>query len=165
MDYPKLLVIYKDIRYRLFSFICKKVKNRQDAEDIFQELWLHVINNFDDNQINSTGLSFFKCNQLIINYYKKNNKNIIRNCENINFLIEEIESNNDNIYLNQEERKNKFFTQYVNCEITEMEKEILWAKGALNFKLREISEKYQIPQSTIHDIKNKALTKIRKSIK
>ena len=77
-DESALTVLIDKYRSRIFGFIISKVKNKEVAEDIFQETFIKVINNIKIGKYNEQGKFIVWVmtitHNLIMDYFRKQKK-------------------------------------------------------------------------------------------
>jgi len=153
-------VLIKTYERKLFGYIIKMVKIREDAEDIFQETAIKVwrgITNYDEKQKFSSWL-FTIAHNGIIDYFRKNK--IRFNSTDEMVLRDNNQLSQQNILEKNEEKE---IVQKIVQSLPGKQREVflLRLNGMMTFK--EISELMDEPLNTVLSHMNYAVKKIRKN--
>jgi RNA polymerase sigma-70 factor, ECF subfamily len=139
----KLLETWKNLNEKLLLCIKKRIKNKEDAEDILQDIYIKLhknINNLNDNKKIISWVDRITQNT-INDYYKKNYR-----IKNINF--EEYYEN-----LTQDEKNNLndevlISIKKIISELPKNSKEIIELYEFKNLSHKEISKQLEIKENT-----------------
>lgn len=157
----KLEIVFEEI-YNEYSklvgyIISKYVKNKEDIEELINDVFLKFVNAFLKNDINS-----IKCYLIIlaknetINFIKKKNRiQIVYDDEYIENSGEELGYNNGYYELIDEMKK----------ILSEKEINIILLYSVYNYSFVEIAKKYTSPVTTINSIYHRAIKKFKKGMK
>ncbi|AZA83648.1 hypothetical protein C1637_14610 [Chryseobacterium lactis] len=65
--------IYSEYKHKVYFFVKKYIQKEEDAEDIVQDIFVHVWKHLDENaQIAVEAIVFKTCKQEVSNFYRKN---------------------------------------------------------------------------------------------
>lgn len=132
-----------------FEDLCR---DRHEAENLSQQLWLAVFDKFAVHQYTHLPLLKRKAYQIFIDYIRKRN---VRSF--VGFSDELPESPvqygaGESLDPDAEARvQARFWEHFPDMQADERQKEAFWLKHRYGFTIKEVSEKLGVPHSTIHD--------------
>ena len=137
----------------LQSFLLTLTGNLHDAEELFDDLWIHVLHRFELDKISSLGLLRSKARQLFIDWYRKRKR--IRSMETtLETLPEEMAPAHQFLEPSTEEEEqdfqDRFFAEY-DVDLTPDQKRALVYHCRHGFTFKEIGKLMNRPSSTIGD--------------
>jgi RNA polymerase sigma-70 factor, ECF subfamily len=155
----KLLETWKNLNEKLLLCIKKRIKNKEDAEDILQDIYIKLhknINNLNDNKKIISWVDRITQNT-INDYYKKNYR-----IKNINF--EEYYEN-----LTQDEKNNLndevlISIKKIISELPKNSKEIIELYEFKNLSHKEISKQLEIKENTSKSRLKRAKEKLKNKL-
>src|SRR5471032_3123142 len=110
----------------LLDYLYRLTRQRQDAENLLQDLWRHVLLHFDEAKIGVLPLLRRKAYQLFIDHYRRQ----VRRGEILSDEMPDIAAPPAHFaaFTDDEEKglRKKFWAEYPNIGLTEMQKEALW---------------------------------------
>ena len=168
-DESALAVLIDKYRSRIFGFIISKVKNKEIAEDIFQETFIKVINNIKKGKYNEQGKFIVWVmtitHNLIMDYFRKQKKRrFFKSTEDFN-VFDFI--NNGELNVEQKLIKEQIL-DHLKILINELpieQKEILQMRYYSKMSYKEISENCEISINTALGRMRYAIINLRKIIK
>ena len=135
----------------LLDYLYRMTRQRQDAENLLQDLWRHVLLHFEESKIGSLPLLRRKAYQLFIDHYRRQ----VRRGEVLADEMPEVavQPTRFAAFTDKEENglRKKFWGEYPNIELTEMQKEALWLHARYGFTCKEVAGRLGQPSSTIGD--------------
>ncbi len=135
----------------LLDYLYRMTRQRQDAENLLQDLWRHVLLHFDEDKIGALPLLRRKAYQLFIDHYRRQ----VRRGEFITDETPEVAVQPDRFaaFTDKEENnlRKKFWAEYPDIALTEMQKEALWLHARYGFTCKEVGERLGQAASTIGD--------------
>ena len=153
--------IYAQYKSAVYSYVCYLTKNSDEAEDLFQETWLRVVQKWKQipqiREFKSWILS------ILINLHRDQLRK--KKIRKLLFLSNSYDSNVDQPQLDQFETQdfNIAFGRAVS-RLPSKQKRIFLLKIVEGFKHREISELLGIPKGTVKSILHKAVKQIQKEL-
>ena len=168
-DESALAVLIDKYRSRIFGFIISKVKNKEVAEDIFQETFIKVINNIKRGKYNEQGKFIVWVmtitHNLIMDYFRKQKKRkFLKSTDDFN-VFDFI--NNGELNVEQKLIKEQVL-DHLKILINELpieQKQILQMRYYSKMSFKEISEKCEISINTALGRMRYAIINLRKIIK
>jgi len=168
-DESALAVLIDKYRSRIFGFIISKVKNKEIAEDIFQETFIKVINNIKRGKYNEQGKFIVWVmtitHNLIMDYFRKQKKRKFLKSTNDFNVFDFI--NNGELNVEQKLIKEQVLN-HLKILINELpieQKEILQMRYYSKMSFKEISEKCEISINTALGRMRYAIINLRKIVK
>ena len=134
----------------LQHYLYSLTRQWQDAENLTNELWIHVLHRFSEDKINHVGILRRKAYQLYSDFWRKQRRSPITSVETLPEIIST--TANTEIYSQDDEEqfKENFFKDY-NISLTELQRDAVWLFARYGFTYKEIAEKLNTPSSTIGD--------------
>jgi len=168
-DESALAVLIDKYRSRIFGFIMSKVKNKEIAEDIFQETFIKVINNIKRGKYNEQGKFIVWVmtitHNLIMDYFRKQKKRkFLKSTDDFN-VFDFI--NNGELNVEQKIIKEQVL-DHLKILINELpieQKQILQMRYYSKMSFKEISEKCEISINTALGRMRYAIINLRKIVK
>ena len=168
-DESALAVLIDKYRSRIFGFIISKVKNKEVAEDIFQETFIKVINNIRRGKYNEQGKFIVWVmtitHNLIMDYFRKQKKRkFLKSTDDFN-VFDFI--NNGELNVEQKLIKEQVL-DHLKILINELpieQKQILQMRYYSKMTFKEISEKCEISINTALGRMRYAIINLRKIVK
>ena len=135
----------------LVDYLYRMTRQRQDAENLAQDLWRHVLLHFDEDKIGALLLLRRKAYQLFIDHYRRQ----VRRGEILSDETPEasVPPTRFAAFTDKEETglKKKFWSEYPGIDLTEAQKEALWLHARYGFTCKEIGQRLSAPASTVGD--------------
>jgi RNA polymerase sigma factor (sigma-70 family) len=130
------------------------------AEEVIQELWIHVYGSFKTEHIGCLPILRRKAWQKYVDHYRK-----IRRLNEVNseLVVESIEARFSTEPFNEseeEEMEQNFWSEFPEIDLTEAQKKVIWLHARYGYTYAEIEKKMGVTTSTICDWLQKARTKI-----
>jgi RNA polymerase sigma factor (sigma-70 family) len=135
----------------LKGYLFDKTRNIQDAENLLQDLWQHVLLNFNEDLIGQLPILRRKALQLFIDFYRKKARSIEHLIEDPDLVP--TRSMRPEAYTEEEELdlKERFWSEFPGVSLGDEQKEVLWLYARYGFTYTEISEQLGVPSSTVGD--------------
>lgn len=150
----------------LLDYLHRLTRQWQDAENLAQDLWRHVLLNFDEDKIGCLPLLRRKAYQMFIDHYRRQ----IRRGEILPEEMPEVPAQHHDFSAFTEDEESalqeKFWSEYPGIELSITQKQALWLHARYGFTHKEIAQKLEVPSSTIGDwiiLARKKLTEILNS--
>lgn len=142
---------FEDYHAYLLAYLHGLTRQYQDAENLVQDLWKHVLLNFEEDQIHSLPLLRRKGYQLFIDHYRRQK----RRGEIVTDEIPEVLMPSRPFVDQSEEGeatlRARFWSEYPGIDLTEPQKEAIWLHARYGYSFKEVSERLKAPASTIGD--------------
>ncbi len=139
-----------DYHTYLRDYLFRLTRQYQDAENLLQDLWRHVLLHFQEDQIHALPLLRRKAYQLFIDYYRRK----ARRGEILADELPEVPAQRQAHAFTAEDEsafRDKFWSEYPGIELTSPQKEALWLHARYGFTCKEIETRLNVPASTIGD--------------
>ncbi|MGL4403572.1 MAG: sigma-70 family RNA polymerase sigma factor [Fusobacteriaceae bacterium] len=155
----KLIKIWSELNSHLFSFIRKKVRTREDAEDILQEVYIKLHNN----------IHTLKEEERIISWIYQITRNTINDCIKKCYRIN-LSELDDNIITMEEEEDNNLNEEIIESmkqfieKLPPTSKEIIKLYEFENLSHKEIGEKMGIKENNSKVKLKRAREKLKKEL-
>lgn len=151
--------IWNEFSIELFKYINSKVKNKYDAEDILQDVFIKIYKNIDklNEQTNLRSWIFKITKNTIIDYYRKKKDISV----DINILENDLEKNNNSDNMNEEISR---CLEIMILELPNKYQEIIELHDIKGMKHKEISEKLDITISCSKMRMQRAKTKLKETL-
>jgi RNA polymerase sigma factor (sigma-70 family) len=141
----------------LLRYIRRFISNHHLAEDLFQTLWLTVLESFPSRQIMQIGMLKRRVRQIIINRFRT--KMLMREIQLVSsdddsiqqFALAEPRTDED-----EEQFKKAFWESFKGVQLTDNEKDAFWLKERYGYTINEISAHFDVPLTTANDWIRKA---------
>lgn len=134
----------------LLSYLKSLTKQKEDAEELFDDLWIWVLNKLPEDRIFHVGVLRRKAYQLFVDRWRKQKRNPV-------FAVEDLpdvsspDTQSEALTDEEEEQfKIRFFSEY-DVNLSEKQKHVLWLSARMGYTHREISDLIGIPASTVGD--------------
>ncbi|WP_367872989.1 RNA polymerase sigma factor [Luteolibacter sp. Populi] len=134
----------------LVDYLHRLAGQRQDAENLAQDLWVYVLLHFDEDKIQSLPLLRRKAFQLFVDYYRR----LVRRGEVISDEVPDLPSPVVADTFDSESEaalKERFWAEYPGIDLTDRQKEVLWLHARYGFTCKEIEGLISVPASTVGD--------------
>ena len=167
-DESALAVLLDKYRSRIFGFIISKVKNKEVAEDIFQETFIKVIKTLKKGLYNEEG-KFLPwvmriSHNLIIDYFRKNKRlPMFDNCESFDIfsILKDDIPNAENIMIDNQIKKDLV---KIISELPKDQKNVIMMRLYKNMSFKEIADISGVSINTALGRMRYAILNIRKLI-
>lgn len=140
-----------DYHTYLMEYLHRLTRQYQDAENLLQDLWRHVLLNFDEAHICSLPLLRRKAYQLFVDHYRRN----VRRGEVLSDEVPEVPVQQDSFAActpeEEEAVKHRFWSEYPDIDLTAQQKDVLWLSARYGFTYKEIEARTGIASSTVGD--------------
>lgn len=136
----------------VFSLLKGWCGEEQLAEDLLQKLWVYVFDKFEVEHFTHVGFLKRKAYQLYIDEMRrKDSRPVLDRYEELPDSPEwdqfrEPANNEEELRLYEE-----FWGQFASLSLSDLDKSLLWYHARFGYTMIEISEKFQIPKSTVND--------------
>jgi len=154
-------LIYDQYLERIYRFIYLKVSNREEAEDLSQQVFLkawEAIYRFEDEGLPFTSWLYRIARNLVIDFYRTKKQNIALE-ENI--AIEAVKNSEEKILENDE--KEELIRALK--ELTEEQKDVIILRFIEGLSYKEIAKITKKNQPALRILQYRALNKLRKILK
>lgn len=135
----------------LLDYLGRLTRQRQDAEDLAQELWRYVLLHFKEDQIGCLPLLRRKAYQLFIDLYRTRQ----RRRENLTDAMPDLPAPmvRENRFSETEEAalQERFWREFPGVDLTAPQKEVLWLHARYGFTYKEIETRLGVAASTVGD--------------
>ena len=151
---------YKSKFTLLVSIIHGMTGDWEKSQDIAQETWTAAYKCFSTEQFEHIGLLRAKARQIIVDKYRYNKTREFLSFTD-NLETQPIVYRPRNFIGTAEEAalKQKMLEEFQEAFTDEIDKECFWLRFQYGFTIKELAERFDIKQSTMHD----RLTRIRES--
>lgn len=167
--------IFNRYKLPLYNYIYSMVKNRETAEDIFQEAFIKLINNLNNYRtINLKSYIFTIARNKIIDYFKSKKTKDEKETLSLDSTLYEYHEENNTL---SDRIKDEYNTEYEIIKNEEIKKlyeainmlnreyqEIIFLKHFSNLSFAEISEITKTPIGTLLSRFKRALDILRKNL-
>jgi DNA-directed RNA polymerase specialized sigma24 family protein len=140
-----------DYHRHLLDYLFRLTRQWQDAENLLQDLWRHVILHFDEDKIHALPLLRRKAYQLFIDHYRRQ----VRRGEVLSEEVPDVPVDGTKLASFTDEGEAalqaRFWAEYPGIELTDAQKEVLWLHARYGFTLKEMEARLAVPASTIGD--------------
>ena len=136
----------------LVGYVCNLCRNYQTAEDIMQEVWVYVLNHFEESLIGCLPILRRKAWQKYIDFYRAQKRR--REVPSDTLPEVSVPHWNDAEPATEAEEKefrNLFWGNFEGIDLNDQQKEILWLHARYKHSYKEIESMTGIPTSTIGD--------------
>lgn len=134
----------------LLSYLKGLTKQKEDAEELFDDLWIWVLNKLPEDRIFHVGVLRRKAYQLFVDRWRKQKRNPV-------IVVEDLpdasspDSSGEALTDAEEQRfRARFFAEY-DVDLTKQQKDVLWLSARMGYTHREISDIVGVPASTVGD--------------
>lgn len=155
----KLLKIWEELDTKLLFFISRRIKNKEDAEDILQEVYIKLHEN----------ISLLKDDQKIVSWIYQITRNTINECYRKCYRLKKVEFEEYHIEMDQEEKDNlndevlKNMKQFIEI-LPEDSKKLIKLYEFEGMSHKEISKKLDIKENTSKSKLKRAKEKLKKQL-
>jgi DNA-directed RNA polymerase specialized sigma24 family protein len=140
-----------DYHRYLLDYLYRLTRQWQDAENLLQDLWRHVLIHFKEEQIHTLPLLRRKAYQLFVDHYRRQ----VRRGEVLSDELPEVPSEGAKLAAFTDEGeaalREKFWAEYPGLDLTDAQKEALWLHARYGFTFKEIESRTDVPASTVGD--------------
>jgi RNA polymerase sigma factor (sigma-70 family) len=140
-----------DYQTYLRDYLYRLTRQWQDAENILQDLWRHVLLNFDEDKIHALPLLRRKAYQMFIDHYRRQ----VRRGEVLFDQLPEVPIQAHKVVEFTEDGeaalRDRFWAEYPTLDLSTQQKEVLWLHARYGFTFKEIETRVGVPSSTIGD--------------
>lgn len=141
----------EDYHSYLLDYLHRLTRQYQDAENLLQDLWRHVLLNFDEEKIHALPLLRRKAYQLFVDHYRRQ----VRRGEVLAEELPEVPvaatSFTDESEAGEKALQEKFWSEYPTVALTGPQKEVLWLHARYGLTYKEIEARLGIASSTVGD--------------
>lgn len=156
--------IYSELYTPLFQYVYKRLKNKQDTEDIIQMVFIKIWNSINSwKPAHTSPLAFFFTvarTSIIDHFRKKSSKDLVSD-EIVQEHIESYDKTMDSVYINDDVEKLK---KALN-ELSEEQREIIELYYMNEFSYKEISKIIEKREDAIRQTHSRAIKKLREIYK
>lgn len=161
--------LIKKYENRLFSYIFMLVKDKQLADDIFQDTFIKVINTLNSGRYNDEG-KFIQwtmriAHNLVIDHFRKSKK--------VSFVESRYDSSDvfDNLFISDDSVEDIMVTRQIHSDVKKLmnnladdQREVLYLRCYAGLSFKEIAEQTNVSINTALGRMRYALINIRKMI-
>lgn len=145
----------------LVSYVTGLCKDRHSAEDIMQEVWVFVLNKFDESKITCLPILRRKAWQKSIDHYRARKRRREFTNETLPDIPVPASHQAEPVTAEEEQDfERSFWEEFPGIDLSEDQKRVLWLHARNKLSYQEISDKTGIPTSTIGDWIKLARSKI-----
>ncbi len=141
----------EDYHTYLLNYLSRLTRQHQDAENLLQDLWRHVLLNFDEDKIHALPLLRRKAYQMFVDHYRRQ----VRRGEVLSDSVPDMPASETAAAsfsdAGEAALRQKFWAEYPGIELTEPQKEALWLHARYGFTFKEIEKQTGTAASTIGD--------------
>jgi len=161
--------LIKKYENRLFSYIFMLVKDKQLADDIFQDTFIKVINTLNSGRYNDQG-KFIQwtmriAHNLVIDHFRKSKK--------VSFVESRYDSSDvfDNLFISDDSVEDRMVTNQIHRDVKKLmnnladdQREVLYLRCYAGLSFKDIAEQTDVSINTALGRMRYALINIRKMI-
>jgi RNA polymerase sigma-70 factor (ECF subfamily) len=145
--------IYSEYKHRVYFFVRKYIQKEEDAEDVVQEIFIHIWKHMDKaTQIPHDAIIFKTCKQEVSNFYRKNKLLFALSEQEINIVIEE-EISDEGV---QEDRISK--VENLLQKLPQKTRELFIQHKIENISYSQLAKENNLSKSAISKQIHKAIT-------
>ncbi len=147
----------------LCKYAYQLTRHHQDAENLVQDLWRHVLLKFPEGHITRIGLLRRKLYQIFVDAHRKVAKRITVPLD----LVPEKGTCGAHEPLTEAEEdafKKRFWESFPGIALSNLQKDCLWRKARHGNTYKELSQHFGVPISTIADHIKSARLKLRRCL-
>lgn len=135
----------------LLNYLSGLTKQAQDAEELFDDLWIFVLNRFDESEISQLGLLRRKAYQLFVDYWRKKQRNPVIAVEDVPEIAMPSHTYSEP-FTDAEDAafKEKFFAEH-GTKLPSDQQDALWWHARYGMTFQEIGIEMGKAPSTIGD--------------
>ena len=134
----------------LLHYLHSLTRQWQDAEDLANDLWVHVLHRFSEDKIMHIGILRRKAYQLFTDFWRKKRRNPVQTMDTLPETIETTPSLEFYTQDDEDQFKENFFKEY-NLPLCKDQQDALWLYARYGFTYKEVAAKLNKPVSTIGD--------------
>lgn len=135
----------------LLAYLTSLTRNPHDATELFDDLWMHVLYRFEEEDITSFGLLRSKARQIFIDWWRKRQRDPVTAVEDLPDTPEQADPFSTPATEEEEQAlKENFFSQY-DTELSEDHINALWLHAYYGYTMVEIGKITEKPPSTVGD--------------
>ena len=155
-DQSAFKTIFEQYSKPIFQFLCRKLNNKDEAEDLVQEVFIRVWNSREKLDANKSFKSYLYtiANNIAIDYYRKNKKSML-NIEDYEYQCIYFEDGNFDIPNHIKKEINK---------LTPMQKNVFYLSRFEGLSNNEISEMLGLSKRTVENHISRALKKLKENL-
>lgn len=135
----------------LQGYLYRLTSQWQDAENLLQDLWQHVLLHFPEGHIRQLGILRRKAWQIFVDFHRSRK----RRGEVLAEEMPEPETStvSQEAYTQAEEKalRSSFWNGFPGIDLTDQQKEAVWMHARYGFTYKEIEERLGVPSSTVCD--------------
>ena len=168
---PALSILIKRHKRKVFSYIYLMVKNRDVAEDLFQDVFVKIIRTLKSGKYNEEGkfLPWLMriTHNLVIDYFRNNKRLMIcdHQKENAEYsLFDIIKCNNDNMEVSMIKGQITSDVRKLIDKLPDEQREIVFMRHYSDMSFKEIAEQTNVSINTALGRMRYALINLRKMI-
>lgn len=134
----------------LLHYLHSLTKQWQDAENLYNDMWVFVLNRFAEDKIMHVGFLRRKAYQLFVDYWRRCQRNLVTTTDELPET--EVLPMSDESYSVEDEAnfKSRFFAEYA-VNLSTDQQDAVWLYARYGFTYKEIAERLDKPPSTIGD--------------
>lgn len=147
----------------LQSYIYSLTHHWQDAENIIQDLWQHVVFHFKEEDINKIGFLRRKAFQIFVDHFRYQKRRASGKTVPDAALINQAAPPAAEDLSDEEETElqQRFWQQFPNINLSDLQKQCIWEYARHGKTYQELSDQTGIPKSTISSWVGLARTRIQ----
>lgn len=135
----------------LRAYLFKLTRNHHDAEELFDDLWMHALHRFEFENLTSLPLLRRKAYQLFVDAWRKKARSRVTTVEEVpeqpvfQSIHQEAGTPKE-----EEAMKVRFFSEY-DAGLSNEQRDALWLHARYGYTFAEVGEIMQKPSSTVGD--------------
>ena len=135
----------------LLSYVFSLTNHWQDAENIVQDLWQHVVLHFKEDDIRKIGFLRRKAFQIFVDHFRYQKRRAADKMVPESTLMRlsappVVERFSD---AEEKELQENFWKQFPNINLSDLQKRCVWEHSRHGKTYEELSQEHDIPKSTI----------------
>ena len=161
--------LYKKYKFAIYAYFMKKVNNKSTAEDLTQEVFVKLYNNFVSYDVSKSKISTFiaaNARQVYIDYVRKENTNQGKFENNVTSMVELTENESEPIDNDKEmlEEDIEILRKLIS-ELCESQRTAIEMRYFENKSYKEIAKKMGKTELGIKSILHRARKNLRQKMK
>lgn len=135
----------------LLHYLTGLTRHEQDAEDLLQTLYRHVLLHFKEEHIGSLGILRRKAKQIFIDQYRyrqRRNEQLTDSYAGIEPHAKPYEPETPE---EEAEMEANFWAEFPGIELTKQQRQCIWLHARYSYSYTEIAEQLGIGKSTVGD--------------
>ena len=124
----------------------------EQSQDIAQDTWTHAYKNFKTEQFDHMGLLVSKARQILVDKHRYNKtRSFLGFTDNVEKYPIVYRSRDFIGTADEETRKSRMLEEFQQAFLDDTDKELFWLRFQYGYTIKELSQQFGIPISTLHD--------------